>query len=106
MLTAAGLLRNADGTVERRFRTEAELVPLSLVLRQHPSGRNPADDAVPGQVTLQPGERAVFLGMNHLGATATVDAVQGAGVDASGQPVTASGVPLLPCVVAVPADVA
>jgi hypothetical protein len=89
---AEGHMYNSDGTVSRRFAAQPELVPLSLVLREHPSGKWQEAHPVRGALSLKPGEQALFLGLSHLGAMATVLSTSGAGVDQFGQAMTATGV--------------
>jgi 5'-3' exoribonuclease 1 len=85
-----GLVRQLDGTVEKRFSKKEAAYPLQLTLR-----RNPAPDprfepeaagAALAGATLAPGARAIFLGRAHYGCVATVlpDAA-GAGLGPRGE---------------------
>jgi hypothetical protein len=102
---AEGRTLNADGTITRRFSPQPELVPLPLALRAHPSGhrRTTASTGAPDATAeapvvpaLKPGDRAVFVGLAHLGAVATVLPAAGGGVDEHGKPIQSSGMPVAP----------
>jgi hypothetical protein len=91
---AEGRTLNADGTISRRYSAHPVLVPLPLALREHPGGRTSQDaqGVAAARPALQPGDKAVFVGLAHLGATAMVLPAAGSGVDQHGKTITSTGV--------------
>ncbi|KAK9865531.1 hypothetical protein WJX84_008983 [Apatococcus fuscideae] len=71
-----GLVRQLDGTLEKRFAKQELQVPLQASLRRHPKGDDP--EGVPGggagsmAPALHDGSKALFLGRAHYGCVATV----------------------------------
>jgi hypothetical protein len=90
-----GSLLLPDGTVCKNYASDYQLVPLCLILRQHPAHQEtPAPKlAGTGPPPLQPNDTAVFLGLSNLGCTANVLPDPGAGVDKQGKRIEASGAP-------------
>ena len=67
-----GLVRNIDGTIEKRFRRDDELVPLQCIVRDT-SRRGVEDSAAFRHLSsFEVGQRAIFLGRAHFGAVCTV----------------------------------
>jgi hypothetical protein len=88
-----GATRAIDGTVRKRFAAEAELVPLELVLRCHPSGAPRRDVAAGAAVAIKAGDTAIFLGVVYYGWLAHVLPAKGFGVDEAGNALTQAGAP-------------
>ncbi|KAI3438723.1 hypothetical protein D9Q98_001143 [Chlorella vulgaris] len=90
-----GLVRQVDGTIEKRFAKKEVLYPVELVVR-----RNPAPDprfqpetaaASLAAYDLKPGARALFLGRSHYGCLATVLPDASTGLTRKGKQLVAGG---------------
>ncbi|KAL4425618.1 hypothetical protein ABPG75_009634 [Micractinium tetrahymenae] len=90
-----GLVRQVDGTIEKRFAKKEVAYPLELVVR-----RNPAPDprfqpetasASLAAYEFKPGARALFLGRSYYGCMATILPDAGAGLTKKGQQLVAGG---------------
>lgn len=90
-----GLVRQVDGTIEKRFAKKEVAYPLELVVR-----RNPAPDprfqpetasASLAAYEFKPGARALFLGRSYYGCMATILPDASAGLTRTGQQLVAGG---------------
>ncbi|KAL4438007.1 hypothetical protein ABPG77_004228 [Micractinium sp. CCAP 211/92] len=88
-----GLVRQVDGTIEKRFAKKEVAYPLELVVR-----RNPAPDprfqpetasASLAAYDFKPGARALFLGRSYYGCMATILPDASAGLTRTGQQLVA-----------------
>lgn len=84
--TVKGHVRNADGSVVKKYAQEAVAYPLQCVLRERPrAAPGLRDPTEPAPLALCEGSRALFLGQDHYGCIATVLADPGRGVGRDGQ---------------------
>lgn len=84
-----GLVRQIDGTVEKRFGKKEVLYPMQMTLRKNPAP-DPRfqPDTVSGallSLNLKEGSKAVFLGRAHYGCIATVLPSAGLGMTKKGE---------------------
>ena len=85
-----GLVRQIDGTVEKRFGKTEAVYPLQVTLRRNPSPdpRFQADGALNGAAGIEQmkaGERVMFLGRAHYGCMATLLPSGPRGLDRKGK---------------------
>lgn len=68
-----GLVRNLDGTIEKRFASTEEAHPLQAVLQKAPGKlQGPGAAAFVPKKALMPGNKVLFLGSSHFGSLATI----------------------------------
>jgi 5'-3' exoribonuclease 1 len=92
-----GLVRQVDGTIEKRFAKKEVTYPMELVVRRNPSPdpRFQPETATASLVSydFKPGARALFLGRSHYGCMATVLPDASAGLTKKGQQLVAGAAP-------------
>jgi len=89
-----GLIRQVDGSVEKRFGKETKTFPIQMTLRKNPApdprfdpqALDNGDESFIWH-SFKPGSKAIYLGKGYYGCTATITDDGPLGRDKSGKPI-------------------